>query len=117
MKNQLKALVISNQNSLVNILNWTLETVENIEVALAILQQHDYRIIAVDNAMDETEKQKLETIAKLFNENVSVVHFASEEDLEANIKQAFRTQKMASLKHNYLDNAFEIELVCKLNMN
>ncbi len=117
MKNQLKALVVSNRNISVKILNWTLESAYSVEDALAILQRQDYRIIAVDVAIEDSEKQKLESIAKLFNESVSIVHFSTEKELEINIKGAFRIQKMAFLNHNYLDNAFEMELACKLNMN
>lgn len=113
---QLKALVISNKKIANKILNWELDRIQSVEDALAILQQQNYRIIAINNAIPETEKHKLEAIAKLFNNSVSVISYATEEELRGGIKQAFRNQKRKSLNHNYMDNAFEMELACKLKI-
>lgn len=112
-----KALVISDQNTTAKILNWKLDTVKNVEDALAILRHQDYRIIAVDNTIEKADRQKLEAIAKLFNNEVSVISFSTDGELMANIGQAFRNQRAASLSHKFLDNAFEMELACKINMN
>ncbi|MFV0540093.1 MAG: hypothetical protein ACK5MZ_02510 [Aestuariibaculum sp.] len=115
--NTLKVLVVANQNVNVKILNWKIDKVVNVETALTILQQHDYKIIAVSTDIAEIEINKLRTIANLFNHNVSVVCFSNEEELATNVKQAFRSQKKAALNHRFLDNAFEMELACKINMN
>lgn len=112
----LKALVISNTKPTIKILNWKLDRVQNVEGALAILQQRDYRIIAIHNAIPKTEKQKLKAIAKLFNNSTSIISYTTEEELIGSIKQAFRNQKRKSLSHNYMDNAFEMELACKLKI-
>ncbi|WP_417363131.1 hypothetical protein [Galbibacter sp.] len=117
MMKHLKALVISDKKVSAKILNWKLDVIHNVEDALVIIQQQDYRIIAIDNSIAEAEKQKLEAIAKLFNNAVSIVRYNTEEELSDNIMTAFRIQKMASLKHNYMDNAFELELASKLKMN
>ncbi|MFV0564417.1 MAG: hypothetical protein ACK5NB_01150 [Flavobacteriaceae bacterium] len=115
--NTLKALVILNTKITPKILNWTIETVAQTEDALGILQHRNYSVVAISEAIPETEKLKIEAVAPLFNPNVSVVRFNGEADLENNIKQAFRTKKKAALQHNFLDNAFEMELACKLNLN
>ena len=112
-----KALVISDQNMTAKILNWKLESIKTVEDALTILQQSDYRIIAMNDNIKETDKQKLEAVAKLFNNEVSIVRFSSNEELITRIGQAYRNQRADALNHKVLDNAFEIELACKLNMN
>lgn len=112
-----KALIISNQSITAKILNWKLDKVETVEKALTILQQQDYRIVAIDNSFDETDKQKLDAIAKLFNKEVIIATFSTNEGLKMNISRAYRNQRAVSIKNKFLDNAFEIELACKLNMN
>ena len=113
----LKALVITDKKVSAKILNWKLDVIQNVEDALVILQQQDYRIIAIDRSIANDEKQKLQVIAKLFNNAVSIVSYSTEEGLVDKVMTAFRNQKMASLKHNYMDNAFELELASKLKMN
>ncbi len=117
MKNQLQALVVSNQNFYTKILNWKLEYTKTAEDALMLIQEKKHCIIAIDNAMEHTEKLKVKAIASLLNETILIVCFSTEKDLEVNIKQAFRSQRASSIQHKFLDNAFEIELACNLNGN
>ena len=113
----LKVLVVTDKEIAIKILNWNIEVVQDTEDALALLQKQDYRVIAIENSLAEADRRKLESLAKLFNSGIPVVGFSSEQELDHNVRQAFREQRMALLGHNYLDNAFEIELAGKIQMN
>ncbi len=115
--NNFKALVVSNTKITPKVLNWDLDVVLHTEKALAILQYNSYSIIAVSESVMVADKLKIQAIAKLFSPNVTIVEFTNETNLGQNIKQAFRSKKKASLQHRVLDNAFDMELACKLHLN
>ncbi len=115
--NNLKALVVSNTKITPKVLNWKLDVVSGTEQAIATLQHSRYSVLAIAETVSVADKLKLEAIATLFNPNISVVNYTNTTNLEENIKQAFRTKKRAALQHRVLDNAFEMELACKLNIN
>lgn len=113
----LEVLVVTEKTTKVKVLNWKVSVVNNVEIAIEKLQQRSYKVVAISDEISKTDKSKLQQIINVLFENITVIVYNNDETLAKMIKNAYWNKYRPNVDNKYLDNAFEIQLAYKLNMN
>ncbi len=113
----LEVLVVTKNTTLPRILNWKVSTVNNVETAIEKLQQRPYKVVAISDKIDKTDKIKLQQLAPVLFNNVLLVDYSEEANLSDKVKSAYWSKNKPGVRRNFLDNSFEIKLANSININ
>lgn len=113
----LEVLVVTDKIATPKVLNWRVSITNNIETAVERLQLQPYKVVAISNTFNETDKRKLSQLLPVLNSHSILVEFSDDKNLSESIKTAYWRKNKPSFKRNYLDNSFEIKLVNSVNLN
>lgn len=106
----LEILVLTNSTSIPRILNWKVSTVSNVEIIIEKLQQRPYKVLAISTKVSESDKKKLYRLKSVLFENIILVEYTDNSNLEEAVKTAYWSKNKPDNPRNYLDNSFEIKL-------
>ncbi|WP_034045510.1 hypothetical protein [Wocania ichthyoenteri] len=113
----LEALVLTNSTTIPRILNWKVSTVSNVETIIEKLQQRPYKVLVISTEISESDKKKLYRLTSVLFENIILVEYTDDSNLEEAVKTAYWSNNKPGNSRNYLDNSFEIKLANRINSN
>ncbi|MDG5491581.1 hypothetical protein [Psychroserpens sp. SPM9] len=113
----LEVLVFTKNTTTPNILNWNVSTVTDVETAIEKLQQRPYKVVAISEAMSNSDKMKLNRLISIISDTMIVVNYNEGTDLAQKVKTAYWSKNKPGAARQYLDNAFEIQLANSIYLN
>ncbi|MBJ6366734.1 hypothetical protein [Snuella sedimenti] len=113
----LEVMVVTEQTTAQNILNWKVTTVTNVETAIERLQQRPYKVVAISDTIPKTEKSKLHQITAVLYDDTIIVEFGNDTPLAETVKKAYWSKNKPGSQRHYLDNSFEIQLANSINVS
>lgn len=106
----LEVLVVTPFKETPKVLNWKLTTMDNIDQAIEKIQTSAFKVLAIQNSMDELEKTRLKKLSQLLDSNLVVVEFENANELDRKVNETYWKSKKYTSNLVYHDNSFGLEL-------
>ena len=106
----LEVLVVMPFQETPKVLNWKVTTVNEIDAAIEKIQTTAFKVLAIQNSIDELEKIRVKKLAYLLDPDLVVVEFENANELDRKVNETYWKSKKYKSNLVYHDNSFGLEL-------
>lgn len=107
----LEVLVVHPSSESFKVSNWKVTTVSNSDLVFEKIQTSAFMVLAIHQSINEVEILKIQKLSEILDENIVVLEFDTEADLQKTVKKNFWKKRKSNNPNVVVhDNSFGYEI-------